>query len=95
MGRPAAAVTSPAADRALSVPPALCAQAGLDRIGTASGLLRTFAYLGAILSSGLVGLSFGRTADDAGLHILAATLAALAAVLLVTTIVSRLPFRTR
>ncbi len=74
---------------------ALYAQAGPEQIGTASGLLRTFTYLGAILSSGLVGLAFGRTADDTGLHLLAFTLAGLAGLLLLTTIVSRVPAHTR
>ncbi|MCQ4043066.1 MFS transporter [Streptantibioticus rubrisoli] len=73
---------------------ALYAQVSPDQIGTASGLLRTFTYLGAILSSSLVGLAFGRTANDAGLHILAIALAALASLLLLTTIASRVPANT-
>jgi MFS family permease len=40
-------------------------------IAVASGLSRTFSYVGAIFSSSLIGITFGRAATDAGLHALA------------------------
>jgi predicted MFS family arabinose efflux permease len=46
-------------------------QAPADGIAVASGLLRTAAYVGAIFSSSLIGLTFGSAATDAGLHVLA------------------------
>jgi hypothetical protein len=68
---------------------ALYTQASNEQIGTTSGLLRTSTYLGTIVSSSLVGLSFGNTANDAGLHILSFALAGLSGLLLLTTAVSR------
>jgi MFS family permease len=68
---------------------ALYSQADPSRIGASAGLLRTFFYLGAILSSAMSGLFFGRTADTAGLHELAVFMVAAAALLLVLTIVDR------
>ncbi|CAG6390742.1 membrane hypothetical protein [Actinacidiphila cocklensis] len=47
---------------------ALYRQAPPESIGVAAGLMRTFTYLGAILSSGLISLAFGRRATDHGLH---------------------------
>ncbi|MEX0428202.1 MFS transporter [Nocardioides sp. DS6] len=41
-----------------------------DRIGTASGLSRTFVYLGAILSSGVLGATFGDAPADGDMHVL-------------------------
>jgi MFS-type transporter involved in bile tolerance (Atg22 family) len=40
-------------------------------IAVASGLYRTFSYMGAIFSSSLIGITFGTSATDAGLHALA------------------------
>jgi MFS family permease len=39
-------------------------------IAVASGLFRTFAYIGAIFSSSLIGIAFGPAATDSGLHVL-------------------------
>jgi hypothetical protein len=68
---------------------ALYQQADPERIGASAGLLRTFFYLGAILSSSMSGLFFGRTASTRGLHDLAWFMLASAAVLLVLTLVDR------
>ncbi|MEU1308268.1 MFS transporter [Streptomyces cinnamoneus] len=54
-----------------------------DRIGTASGLFRTAQYVGANLASALVGIAVGGQADDGGLHVLAAVITGVSAVLLV------------
>jgi MFS family permease len=50
---------------------ALYHQAEPERMGSSAGLLRTFMYLGAILSSSASGIFFGKRADSAGLHDLA------------------------
>ena len=50
---------------------ALFRQADAARMGTASGLLRTFQYLGAILSSAAVAIVFRNGASSGGLHDLA------------------------
>ena len=39
-----------------------------DELAVASGLFRTFNYLGAIFSSGLIALAYGGTTSDQGLH---------------------------
>jgi predicted MFS family arabinose efflux permease len=58
---------------------ALYSQSPADQIGTASGLLRTFTYLGAIGSSVVTGLVFRANAGDTGLHTMAVILAIVAA----------------
>ncbi|MFE9424626.1 MFS transporter [Kitasatospora sp. NPDC006697] len=47
---------------------ALYVQAPAAEVAVASGLYRTFAYVGAIFSASLIGLAFGGRAGDAGLH---------------------------
>ncbi|GLY92325.1 hypothetical protein Airi02_102530 [Actinoallomurus iriomotensis] len=47
---------------------ALYRQAPAAQLGTASGLARTSVYLGAILSSALIGLVYPHTPTSAGLH---------------------------
>lgn len=49
---------------------ALYVQTADSDIATASGLLRTFAYVGAIFSSSLIGLTFGPRVSDRGFHLL-------------------------
>jgi len=68
---------------------AMYAQAPADSTGQAAGMLRTFMYLGAITSAGLISLSFGRAATDAGLHRLAVILIIAAAALLAVTLADR------
>lgn len=60
---------------------ALYVQAPAVGIGVASGLFRTFAYIGAIFSSSLIGLTFGARASDEGLHVQAIIIAALGVLL--------------
>ena len=52
---------------------ALFAQAPAVTVGVAAGLLRTFTYLGAVLSSSGISLSFGDRASQNGLHTLILT----------------------
>lgn len=68
---------------------ALYHQADPARMGASSGLLRTFMYLGAMVSSSATGAFFGRRATTAGLHGLAVFMLAAAAVLLVLTVADR------
>lgn len=46
----------------------LYSQVAADQIGTASGLFRTFAYLGSIASSALISIVFHTHVTDHGLH---------------------------
>ena len=50
---------------------ALYTQSAAGEIAVASGLYRTFVYIGAIFSSSLIGIAFGHTATDSGLHVIA------------------------
>lgn len=74
---------------------ALYRQAPAENVGVAAGLMRTFMYLGAILSSGLISVSFGENATDEGLHAIAVVMIVLAAVLLVLTVTGLLRQRRR
>jgi MFS family permease len=67
----------------------LYVQAPAGEIAVASGLYRTFAYIGAIFSSSLIGITFGEAATDAGLHTLAWVMAGIGIALLVITAVDR------
>lgn len=58
----------------LSLRNAVYRQADPAGVGASAGLLRTFGYLGAIVSSVVQGLVFGDRADTRGLHELAAFL---------------------
>lgn len=52
----------------IAIQTSLYLQTPAHQIGAASGLLRTFGYVGAIFSSSLITLTFGARAEDAGLH---------------------------
>lgn len=47
---------------------ALYSQAPSEQLGTASGLLRTFGYVGSIASSAITGIVFHTKVSDAGVH---------------------------
>jgi MFS family permease len=64
-------------------------QADPDRMGASAGLLRTFAYLGAMVSSAATGAFFKRGADTTGLHELAVFLIVVATLLLVVVLADR------
>lgn len=68
---------------------ALYAQAPADQLGTASGLFRTFSYVGSIASSTITGIIFRDKVTDHGLHSLAFILVGVAAVVLVMTVADR------
>jgi MFS family permease len=68
---------------------ALYAQAPPDQLGTASGLFRTFGYIGSIASSTITGIVFRSSVTDHGLHTIAMILIGVSAVVLVMTIADR------
>jgi len=68
---------------------ALYLEAAPEEIGTASGLFRTFGYLGTIVSAVIGGLVFRHGATDHGLHILGIVLVAAGAVVLLLTVLDR------
>jgi sugar phosphate permease len=68
---------------------ALYTQAGAGQIGTASGLLRTFGYLGSIGSATITSIVFHTSVSDAGLHDMALVLVGVAAVVLLMTLLDR------
>ena len=71
---------------------ALYIQTPAEDIAVASGLFRTFAYIGAIFSSSLIGIAFGPAATDAGLHTLGWALGAVGvAVFLLAVLDRRIP----
>ncbi len=73
----------------LAIQNALYHQAHPERMGASSGLLRTFAYLGAISASTAAGFFFGERATTAGLHHLALFMLGAAAIFFVITVVDR------
>ncbi|MEZ0066435.1 MFS family permease [Streptacidiphilus sp. MAP12-20] len=68
---------------------ALYQEAPAASVGTASGLLRTFGYLGSIASAAITGTAFRTRVDDSGLHHIAWVLVLIAALVLVITVFDR------
>ena len=64
-------------------------QADPARMGASAGLLRTFSYLGAMVSSAATGAFFRHGADTAGLHNLAIFLVVVAVLLLILVLADR------
>ncbi|HEX3812788.1 MAG TPA: MFS transporter [Mycobacteriales bacterium] len=64
-------------------------QANPDDIGASAGLLRTFGYLGAIISSAAQGAFYGRAADTGGMHHLALLLIGIGVAFLLITAFDR------
>lgn len=60
-----------------------------EHIGTVSGLLRTFIYIGSIGASSVSGMFFGKTVTDGGLHGIGVTVAILGVVALLATTMDR------
>jgi predicted MFS family arabinose efflux permease len=60
-----------------------------DQIGTASGLFRTFGYLGTITSAVIGGIVFRDGASDHGLHTLGFVLVAAGVAVLLLTVLDR------
>ncbi|MFD3309328.1 MFS transporter [Streptomyces sp. NPDC058694] len=68
---------------------ALYLSAPADRIGTASGLFRTFGYLGTITSSVIGGIAFRDGPTDQGLHSLGLVLVVAGVAVLLLTVLDR------
>jgi MFS family permease len=64
-------------------------QANPDDIGASAGLLRTFGYLGAIVSSAAQGAFYGHAADTRGMHHLAMLLVGIGVAFLLITVFDR------
>lgn len=73
----------------LGLQAALFALAPAEVTGTAAGLYQTARYLGAILSSSLLGLVFATAVTTGGLHLVAVVMVVISAVLLVASVTGR------
>jgi MFS family permease len=68
---------------------ALYSQAPPAQLGTASGLLRTFGYVGSIASSAITGIVFHSSVSDSGVHLIAWIMTGVSAALLLITLLDR------
>ncbi|MGW8568269.1 MFS transporter [Isoptericola sp. NPDC055881] len=68
---------------------ALARQADAETVGAAAGLLRTFMYVGALVSTAAIAALYAQGPTTAGLHDLALAMVACAAAVLVLTLVDR------
>jgi MFS family permease len=73
---------------------ALYAQAPAEQLGTASGLLRTFGYVGSIAASAITGIVFHTHVTDHGVHLIAWIMIGVSAALVGLTLTDR-TLRTR
>ena len=73
----------------LGLQAALYEHAPAQHMGAAGGQFQTFRYVGAILSTSLLGLAFGTTVTSHGLHLIAYVLACVSGLLLVASITTR------
>lgn len=74
---------------------ALYAQVPADQIGTASGLFRTWGYIGSIASSAIIAITFRTSVSDHGLHVIAVIMIAVSALAMLVTVADRHLMRTR
>ena len=68
---------------------ALYTEAASGQLGTASGLFRTFGYVGSIASSAIISIVFHKSVSDHGLHVIAVIMIAASAVTLLVTVADR------
>jgi MFS family permease len=68
---------------------ALYTQVAAGQIGTASGLLRTFGYIGSIASSALISIAFHTGVSDGHLHTIAVIMVAVSALGLLVVLADR------
>ena len=74
---------------------ALYSQAPAEQLGTASGLLRTFGYVGSIGSSAITGMVFRTSVSDSGVHTIAWIMVGVSLALVLISVLDRtLPSRT-
>jgi predicted MFS family arabinose efflux permease len=60
-----------------------------EKVGTASGLLRTFGYIGSIAAATITGVVFRTRVDDTGLHSVSLILTGIGVVVLLMTALDR------
>ncbi|CAN5411902.1 MFS transporter [soil metagenome] len=68
---------------------ALYTQAPPEQLGVASGLFRTFGYIGSIASSAITGIVFHTTVSDTGVHTIALIMIAVSVVALALSVFDR------
>jgi hypothetical protein len=68
---------------------ALYNQAPAEHLGTASGLLRTFGYVGSIASSAITGVVFRTSVTDSGVHLIAWIMVGVSVVLVLFSVADR------
>jgi MFS family permease len=74
---------------------ALYSQAPAEQLGTASGLLRTFGYIGSIGSSAITGIVFHASVSDSGVHLIGWIMIGVSLALVLISVLDRtLPKRT-
>jgi MFS family permease len=72
---------------------ALYQAAPADQLGTASGLLRTFGYVGSIAASAITGIVFHTRVSDSGVHLIAWIMTAVSLALVALTLATLRPAR--
>ncbi|MGN6761452.1 MAG: MFS transporter [Leifsonia sp.] len=68
---------------------ALYLQSPPEQLGVASGLFRTFGYVGSVASSAITGIVFHTRVDDPGLHLIAAIMIGLSIVTVALSVLDR------
>ncbi|MBB4928416.1 MFS transporter [Kitasatospora kifunensis] len=68
---------------------ALYDQAPAEQLGTASGLLRTFGYIGSIAASAITGIVFHTHVSDPGMHLIAWIMVGVGVILVLMTLADR------
>jgi predicted MFS family arabinose efflux permease len=68
---------------------ALYSQAPPDQLGTASGLSRTFGYVGSIAASAITGIVFHTSVTDSGVHLIAWIMIGVSVVLVALSVADR------
>jgi MFS family permease len=74
---------------------ALYSQAPAEQLGTASGLMRTFGYVGSIASAAITGIVFHASVSDGGVHLIAWIMIGVSLALVLISVLDRtLPGKT-
>jgi MFS family permease len=68
---------------------ALYGQAPAELLGTASGLMRTFGYIGSIAASAITGIVFHTSVSDHGVHLIAWIMVGVSVVVVLMTVADR------
>jgi MFS family permease len=68
---------------------ALYSQAPPEQLGTASGLSRTFGYVGSIAASAITGIVFHTSVTDSGVHLIAWIMVGVSVVLVALSVADR------